>query len=284
MKTSRPPSWNVSIEHWNPSCGVISLVMTCCPIWTCWTLRWMSTIAPHIAVSVWHPMKSLPKIKHVSGSDSMPTRYPIKNLPFVLETQFGSARGDKVSRKVSIERSPCRLTLPPHIRKMLGMTMVSSFANNQSKAESVVNMDPVDSLYVYCDVVEPRVEGDKQVILFRIVPAEGDHGQLMTQIYKNVHYVRLQRKSFQTIEIDIRDRPGNIVPFEQGTLNVTLHFCQRKRLSTLWTWKAEACLCILEHPIREAMVSAVSWKTFSVRQLPFSNMQDGRHWKQGSLW
>ena len=191
---------------------------------------------------------------------------------------------DKIGRKVSMERSLCRLTFPPHIWKMLGMTMVSSFANNQSKADSVVDMDPVGSLYIYCDVVEPWVVGDKQVPLLRIVPAEGDHDQLMTRIYENVHYVRLQRKSFQTIEINIRDRTENIVPFEQGTLNVTLHFCQHKRLSTLWTWKAEACPCILEHPIREAMVSAVSWETFPVRLLPFSNMRDGRHWKQGSLW
>ena len=132
-----------------------------------------------------------------------------------------------------MEISPCRLTLPPHLRKMLGMTMFSSFANNQIKADSVVDMDPVDSLYVYCDVVEPRVVGDSQVPLLRIVPAEGDHGQLVTRIYENVHYVRLQRKSFQTIEINIRDRTGNIVPFEQGTLNVTVHFRQRKRLSTL---------------------------------------------------
>ena len=43
---------------------------------------------------------------------------------------------EKISRKVSMESSPCRLTLPPHIRKMLGMTMVSSFASNQLKADS----------------------------------------------------------------------------------------------------------------------------------------------------
>ena len=96
---------------------------------------------------------------------------------------------DKISRKVSMGRSLCRLTLPPHIRKMLGMTMVSSFANNQSKADLVVDMDPVDSLYVYCDVAEPRVVGDKQVPWLRIVSVEGDHGQLMTLIYENVHYV-----------------------------------------------------------------------------------------------
>ena len=159
---------------------------------------------------------------------------------------------DKISRKASMEGASGDWHCLPI---MLGMTMVSSFANNQSKADLVVNMDPVDSFYVYCDVVEPREVGDKQVPLLRIIPAED---------------VRLQQKSFQTIKIDIRDRTGNIVPFKQGTLKVTLHFRQRIHLSTLWTWKAEACLCILEHPIREAMVSAVSLKTFSVTQLPFS--------------
>ena len=99
MRTSRPPLWNVSTEHWNPSCGVISLATTRCPMWTCWTRWWTSTIAPHIEVSVWHPMTSLPKIRHVSGSDSMPTRHPIKNLPYESETQFGSARRDGLSRR-----------------------------------------------------------------------------------------------------------------------------------------------------------------------------------------
>ena len=97
----------------------------------------------------------------------------------------------------------------------------------------VSDLDPVESLFVYCDVLEPRVVGDSQVPLLRIVPVEGGNGELVTRIYENVHYVRLQRKTFQTIEINIRDRAGVNVPFEAGTLNVTLHFRQRKRLSTL---------------------------------------------------
>ena len=124
--------------------------------------------------------------------------------------------------------------------------MVSSFAINQLKADSMVDMDLVDSLYVYCGVVEPCVVGDSQVPL----PAEGEHGQLVTRFYENVHYIRRRRESFQTIKINIRDRAGNVVPFEQGTLKVTLHFRQHKRLSTLWPWKAEACPCIAGHPIR----------------------------------
>ena len=99
MRTSRPPSSSVSIEHWNPSCGVISLAMTRCPIWLYWTRWLMSTTAPYTAVSEWHPMTSLPEIKQASGSDSMPTPYPIKNLPSMLETQCGSARQDGRSRR-----------------------------------------------------------------------------------------------------------------------------------------------------------------------------------------
>ena len=137
--------------------------------------------------------------------------------------------------------------------------MVSSFAISQLKADSVVDKDPVDFLYVYCDVLEPRVLGDSQVPLLRIVPAKGNNDQLVTRVYENVHYVQFQRKSFQTIEINIRDRAGN-VPFEQGTLNVTFHFRQRKCLSTLWAWKAEARPCIVGHPIRGDMDSEAQWK------------------------
>ena len=101
------------------------------------------------------------------------------------------------------------------------------------EAEEVADLDTVDSLYVYCDLAEPRVVGDSLVPLLRIVPVEGHHGELITRIYENVHYVRVQRKAFQMIEVNIRDRTGKKVPFERGTLNVTLHFGQRKRLSTL---------------------------------------------------
>ena len=97
----------------------------------------------------------------------------------------------------------------------------------------VSDLDPVDSLFVYCDVLEPRVVGDSQVPLLRIVSVEGGNGELVTRNYENVHYVQRQRKTFQTIEINIRDRASVNVPFEAGTLNIALHFRQRKHLSTL---------------------------------------------------
>ena len=138
-----------------------------------------------------------------------------------------------MNRKVGLNSEhPCRLVVCPHMRKMLGMEE-PSLTKRHWQGTQVVDMDPVDSLYVYCDVVEPRIVGDSLVPLLRIVPPEGKNGETITRIYENVHYVRLQQKSFQTIEINIRDRAGVSVPFEQGTLSVTLHFRQRKRFSTL---------------------------------------------------
>ena len=125
--------------------------------------------------------------------------------------------------------------LVPHMQRMLGLhSDIFDVSSGQTlQGEEITDLDPIDSMYVYCDVVEPRVVGDSLVPLLRIVPVEGEHNDLVTRIYENVHYVRLQRKSFEAIEINIRDRTGQKVPFERGTLNVTLHFRQRKRLSTL---------------------------------------------------
>ena len=108
---------------------------------------------------------------------------------------------------------------------MLGLTCGSSDATNPNGG-AVSDLDPVDSLFVY-------VVGDSQVPLLRIVPEEGGNGEFITLIYENMHYVRLQRKTFQTIKINIRDRASVNVPFEARTLNVTLHFRQRKFLLTL---------------------------------------------------
>ena len=107
---------------------------------------------------------------------------------------------DGITRKISVTFSrPWSLSLPMHIRKIIGLTRGSWDATNLNGGE-VSDLDPVDSLFVYCDVLEHRVVGDSQVPLLRIVPVEGRNDELVTRIYENVHYVRLQRKTFQTIK------------------------------------------------------------------------------------
>ena len=85
----------------------------------------------------------------------------------------------------------------------------------------------MNSIYVYCDIVYPQVVGDSNVKLLRTVPIEGKMGEVVTRMYNNMQYVPVQRKSFENIEILLRDDAGNVLPFERGKVLATLHFRQQ---------------------------------------------------------
>ena len=142
---------------------------------------------------------------------------------------------DEIRRKVVAKVQPIfdssdyTVVLGSSLQRILGFESHILSAGT-TEAEFPVDMDPLHSIYVYCDLIEPRVVGDKMAQLLRVVPVEGRSGEMVTRIYENVHYTALQRKSFESVEIDIRDSLGEKVPFERGTLNVTLHFRRRRHL------------------------------------------------------
>lgn len=84
-----------------------------------------------------------------------------------------------------------------------------------------------DKLFVYTDICENYITGDVQTPLLRIVPIENTnytYGSIQTKSFSPPIYIPLLRTEFNTIEIDIRTHTGDPVPFESGTLTVTLHF------------------------------------------------------------
>ena len=85
-----------------------------------------------------------------------------------------------------------------------------------------------DKLFVYCDICEPYIIGDVQSPLLRIVAHDvrKDYAFASTRIkhFSPAQYVGLRQTCFRTIEIDIRDELGKSIPFEFGTLTVTMHF------------------------------------------------------------
>ena len=88
----------------------------------------------------------------------------------------------------------------------------------------------LNSLYLYCPLVEPRMVGGAQIPLLRIVPVEGRDGEIITQVFDPIQYCPLLQR-FQTVEIEIRDDTGSIVPFERGRVVVTFHCRKRKEFS-----------------------------------------------------
>jgi len=81
-----------------------------------------------------------------------------------------------------------------------------------------------NSMYVYCDLLEHVPVGDTRAPLLRIVNVCGNSGESINRNYDKPQYVPLQKKNFESLEIDIRTDAGNPVPFEFGKVVVTLHF------------------------------------------------------------
>ena len=134
-----------------------------------------------------------------------------------------------VTRKASIRiKSQCELELSPTLERILGMPNHPMSAGTHQGVHVVDVNQGFYSLYIYCDVVEARPVGDCQVPLLRIVPIEGESGQMITKTYEHIQYIPLLRKHFKTIEIDIKKDTGESVPFELGKLVVTLHFRKQR--------------------------------------------------------
>ena len=83
-------------------------------------------------------------------------------------------------------------------------------------------------MYVYCDVLECVPVGDTTAPLLRIVEIGGQKGEMVHIQYDQPRYVPLQKKEFDSIEIDIRDDLGEKISFDSGKLIVTLHFRRAK--------------------------------------------------------
>ena len=69
------------------------------------------------------------------------------------------------------------------------------------------------NLYVYADIVEPHP-----------VVKDEEEGGIVSEEFATPLYFRLSRTHFNTVTIFITDDNGNEVPFEDATVQVTLHF------------------------------------------------------------
>jgi hypothetical protein len=87
----------------------------------------------------------------------------------------------------------------------------------------------IDSLYVYCDHVQPQIVGDTMEPLLRIIPVGGRFGDVIHRVFVAPHYVGLLNKEFSSVQISIKTDGNRPVPFTFGKSVVKLHF-RRKRL------------------------------------------------------
>ena len=90
--------------------------------------------------------------------------------------------------------------------------------------------EQVLNLYVYADIVEPHQVGDTHSNLLRIVPVKEKEGRIVSEEFAIPLYFGLSRSNFNTVTIFITDDNGYEVPFEDATVQVTLHFDRTQTL------------------------------------------------------
>ena len=89
------------------------------------------------------------------------------------------------------------------------------------------NLHRETSVYVYCDIIEPQIVGNKTVPLLDIIWDEGKGKREMTHSSENLHYVPVRIKSFEEVKVHLRSSTDERISFEHGHTSITLHFRQK---------------------------------------------------------
>ena len=135
---------------------------------------------------------------------------------------------NKLEQKVRVRTSPnYNIQFSPEACQVLGLEY-TWYSNVSDWGRYIYNISRgFHALYVYCSVVEPQIVGDVYAPLLRTVAAEQKRGQYIIKAYGKPHYVRVNAKEINTIEINIKDDTGANVSFTFGKVICKLHFQQR---------------------------------------------------------
>lgn len=120
------------------------------------------------------------------------------------------------------------------LSEILGFTDPNGVTNSRKKskqfrADRISDIEcGLHSLYIYCDILECVPVGDTVAPLLRIIDVQGEHGFMVHRYFERPRYIPIQKKHFGSLEIHIKDSYGQRVPFENGSVIVTLHFKRAK--------------------------------------------------------
>ena len=90
-------------------------------------------------------------------------------------------------------------------------------------------LNTVNSLYIYTDVIENDIVGDALVPLLRTVNVSGDPGTIVHEVFHRCYYKRVNRNNIPSIEIQINSETGVPVKFESGHVICVLNFRRANR-------------------------------------------------------
>ena len=110
------------------------------------------------------------------------------------------------------------------LASMLGLDEDVKYSGNTATFMTALHAPDVHSVYVYCDVLEHVAVGDTRAPLLRIVDKSKKNSEKVHKVMNPIVYVPLQKKNFDTVEINMMTDGGIPVPFRPGKAFVVLEF------------------------------------------------------------
>ena len=108
---------------------------------------------------------------------------------------------------------------------MLDLDKDMKYSRNMTSRElTAMTAGDIHSIYVYCDILEHVAVGDTKAPLLRIIDKPRKQYGNVHRNFNPVLYVPLQKKNFDTVEINIMTDSGEPVPFLYGKSFVVLEF------------------------------------------------------------
>ncbi len=89
------------------------------------------------------------------------------------------------------------------------------------------NLHRETSMYIYCDIIEPQIVGNKTVPLLDAIWDKEKGKREITHSTENLHYVPVRTKSFEEVKVLLRSSTNERISFEHGHTSITLHFIRK---------------------------------------------------------
>lgn len=84
-----------------------------------------------------------------------------------------------------------------------------------------------DQMLIYTDIIEPTYIGHEKAYVLKIINTNVHtykFGDTCYKEYTHIHYIRVQKREFESVSVDMRDYTGAFIPFQHGVLTIKLHF------------------------------------------------------------
>ena len=96
-------------------------------------------------------------------------------------------------------------------------------------AQSGGDLHKMERLFLHTNIIEPMDMNETTSNILKVFKIKGQRYKVTQEIFQRPTYQALKKGKISMIRMYIADQSGKVVPFESGTVLVTLHFRKQKR-------------------------------------------------------